>query len=280
MSPMRVIGIDLAWAEGSEDKLANETGLVAAEPSGEIVDAGWARGLEDTVAWVERVATADSLLMVDAPLIVSNASHQRLCEKQVSERYTHPWKVGANSTNKGSKRLAGVALLGVLEAAGWQYHDGCDGLRPASGRHLAEVFPYTTLVGAAELGYDLERPIYKPNRRPKSLRSLSGEAFRKLCASNCVELVRRLATLRNADPPLDLASHDVTATLIQEPSPIDKDEYKHREDLIDAVLCAWTGRLWLAHGLDRCQVLGVDDPVIPVATIIAAARSEQRRDAL
>jgi len=175
MSQMRVIGIDLAWGEGSEDKLANETGLVAAEPSGEIVDAGWARGLDETVAWVERVATADTLLMVDAPLVVSNASHQRLCEKQVSERYMHPWKVGANSTNKGSKRLAGAALLGVLEPAGWRYHDGCSGLPPASGRHLAEVFPYTTLVGAPELGYDLERPIYKPQRRPKSLTSLSGD---------------------------------------------------------------------------------------------------------
>jgi len=77
---------------------------------------------------------------------------------------------------------------------------------------------------------------------------------------------------------LDLASHDVTATLIQEPSPIDEDEYKHREDLIDAVLCAWTGRLWLAHGLERCQVLGLGDPLTPLATIIAPARPAQRRD--
>jgi predicted RNase H-like nuclease len=53
-------------------------------------------------------------------------------------------------------------------------------------------------------------------------------------------------------------------------------EYKHREDLIDAAICAWTGLLWLRHGLDRCQVLGdVGDP--SGATIIAPARSSQRR---
>jgi predicted RNase H-like nuclease len=276
MSRMRVIGIDLAWGEGSDEKLANETGLVAVEPSGEILDSGWACGISETVVWIERVATTDTLLMIDAPLVVSNTSGQRLCEKQVGERYMHPWKVGANSTNSGSERLGGVALLRVLEATGWRYHDGCDGQPPSSGRYVAEVFPYTTLVGAPELGYDDERPIYK--RRPKSLRSLSMNAFRELRAANCDELIRRLATLRTADPPLDLASHDATDALIEEPSPIADDAYKHREDLIDAVLCAWTGRLWLARGLDRCQVLGVGDPLTPVATIIAPARPEQRRD--
>ena len=50
--------------------------------------------------------------------------------------------------------------------------------RPAeSGRWLYEVFPYTTLVGAAELGYEHERPVYK--RKP---RHLSPDEFRRLRA--------------------------------------------------------------------------------------------------
>ncbi|MGO9961034.1 MAG: hypothetical protein ACLP50_34505 [Solirubrobacteraceae bacterium] len=69
----------------------------------------------------------------------------------------------------------------------------------------------------------------------------------------------------------------MTETLIQERSPIDDDDCEHHEDLIDAVLCTWTGLLWLAHGLVRCQVVGVDDPLTPVGTIIAPARPEQRR---
>jgi predicted RNase H-like nuclease len=91
MSIVRAIGIDLAWGEGSSQKLANETGLVGVEQSGMIVDAGWACGIRDISDWVERVATADTLLMVDAPLVVSNVSGQRLCEAQAGQRYGR-WK--------------------------------------------------------------------------------------------------------------------------------------------------------------------------------------------
>jgi predicted RNase H-like nuclease len=269
-SPMRVIGIDLAWGEGSTQKLANETGLVAVDQSGVIVDAGWASGLGQTAQWIEVIATSQTLLMVDAPLVVSNVAGQRLCEKQVGQRYGK-WKVSANSTNLGSRSLAGVALTRSLQERGWRYHDGCDGVPPSDGRHLAEVYPYTTLVGAAELGYS-ERPVYK--RRPKSMPL---KEFRGRRAANCDDLVARLATLCEADPRIDLRSHPVTRALVDEASPLDDRHYKHREDLIDAALCAWTGLLWLAHGLKRCQVLGIDDPATPIATIIAPARNEQRK---
>ncbi len=104
-----------------------------------------------------------------------------------------------------------------------------------------------------------------------------------------------------------LSSHPVTQRLAGEPSPLGDVAYKHREDLIDALLCAWTAALWARHGVDRCQVLGlpadpaggaggpgggVDGPAGgvgglgvgagdpgdgPLATIIVPARPEQRR---
>ena len=87
---------------------------------------------------------------------------------------------------------------------------------------------------------------------------------------------RRLDGLRCADPPIDLRSHAVTAALVTEASPLADRPAKHREDLLDAVLCGWTGLFWLRHGLERCQVLG-DDDGDPPATILAPARPEQRR---
>jgi predicted RNase H-like nuclease len=268
---VRVLGIDLAWREESADRVANETGVVATDLSGAVIDAGWTCGLDETLAWIEQWADGDALVMVDAPLVVTNTSGQRLCEREVGQRYGR-WKVSANSTNLGSTRLAGVALLRQLEAAGWAYHDGCAG-PPWHGRHVAETYPYTTLVGASELGYDVERPGYK--RKP---RGVGVAAFRPTRAATCDDLIDRLAGLGGADPPIDLRSHPVTRQLFEEPAPLDDRQYKHREDLLDAGLCAWTGLLWVRHGLQRCQILGASDTGSPQATIIAPARAEQRRE--
>ena len=99
--PVRVIGIDLAWREGTADRVANETGLIAADESGQVIDAGWTCGTAEAIGWIDRAASPDTLLMVDAPLVVSNANGQRLCEREVGQRYGR-WKVSANSTNLAS----------------------------------------------------------------------------------------------------------------------------------------------------------------------------------
>lgn len=268
---LRALGVDLAWADTT---VANETGVVAAEPDGTIVAAGWTTGVEETIAWANAHATDAAMLFVDAPLLVLNPDKQRLCEKQVGQRYGR-WKVSANSTNLASPRLAGVRLRRKLEASGWSYADGSAG-PPRTGLVMSECYPYTTLVGAEVLGYDRERPLYK--RKPKGLPTAE---WRPVRAAACDVLVQRLAGLRNASPPLDLRSHPVTAQLLEEDSPLNDRAYKHREDLIDACLAAWTAALWIQAGTDACQVLGADDGLVDDqgrrATIIAPAREAQVR---
>lgn len=267
---MRALGIDLAWADTT---VANETGVVAADPDGTIVAAGWTVGVDETVAWANAHTSDAAVLFVDAPLVVLNPDKQRLCEKQVGQRYGR-WKVSANSTNLGSPRLAGVRLRRRLEAAGWLYADGITG-PPSTGRVVNECYPYTTLVGADELGYDRERPLYK--RKPKGLPTA---AWRPVRAASCDVLIQRIADLRTASPSLDLRSHPMTAQLLDEPSPLDDRAYKHREDLIDACLAAWTAAFWIQGDGARCQVLGEHDVLVDErgrrATIIAPARPAQR----
>ena len=83
--------------------------------------------------------------------------------------------------------------------------------------------------------------------------------------------------LAHADPALRMRSHPLTEQLVIEPSPLDDRQYKHREDLIDALISAWAGLLWIHHGLERCQVLGLDaNLTAPAATIIAPCRPSQR----
>jgi hypothetical protein len=75
----------------------------------------------------------------------------------------------------------------------------------------------------------------------------------------------------------------VTAQLLDERSSLDDCAYKHREDLIDACLAAWTASLWSQHGTVRCQVFGEHDILVDDrgqrATIIAPARPTQRPNA-
>ena len=44
--------MDLAWGEGTATRLVNETGLACINGSGEVLDAGWSRGLDDILAWI------------------------------------------------------------------------------------------------------------------------------------------------------------------------------------------------------------------------------------
>lgn len=159
----RFIGIDLAWAQGGARTRPNETGVAAIDRRGVVIDCGWTSGIEETVSWLAKTAVDGSTLaFVDAPLVVDNPVGQRLCEREVGRRYGR-WKVSANSTNQRSPRLAGVFLRERLQESGWSYDDGRGGPR-TGGLVVSECYPYTTLVGAAELGYGLERPTYK--RRP------------------------------------------------------------------------------------------------------------------
>ena len=273
MAFTRFLGVDLGWREDRPELPANETGVAMIDADGRVLDGCWTRGVEQTIAWADAAAASgDALMFVDAPLVVRNPAGQRLCETQVGQRYGR-WKVSANSTNIGSPRLAGVRLLRLAVRSGWQYSDGRKG-PPPGGRVISESYPYATLVGACELGYCQERPRYK--RKPSGLPAAQWRAER---AASCDTLIMRLRHLADADPPLLLQSHPVTRQLADERSPISDVAYKHREDLIDALLCAWTASLWARHGLDRCQVLGLpSEPASePAATIIAPARPEQRR---
>ena len=132
---MRVLGIDLAWATNKKSGVSNETGVVAVELDGTVVDAGWARGLDETLQWIDAFSGAESFAMIDAPLVVTNDSGQRTCEKQTGQRYWK-WKVSANSTNRGSRNLGGQELRLLLEERGWSYSSGWAG-PPATGRRFS-----------------------------------------------------------------------------------------------------------------------------------------------
>jgi len=270
---MRFLGLDLAWGEGSQAKAANQSGVVALDATGVILDAGWTIGLDATIDWIQRTASSDTVLFVDAPLVITNESGQRLAERHTGQRYGR-WWVSANSSNLKSPRKAGVHLRERIERLGWSYSDGVTG-PPVAGRVVSECYPYTTLVGVPQLGYDERRPQYK-----RASRGVPAAKAWPIRVAACDELIRRIAQLVHFDPPMDICSHPATCALLDDPSPANWRGYKPREDLLDAAICAWTAAYWFRHGPDRCQVLGLPPEAgepPPWATIIAPTRPEQRR---
>lgn len=272
---MRFVGVDLAWGEGTATRPANETGLCAIDEHGTVLAAGWARGVDAVAEWVLREAGDEAVIAVDAPLVVPNATGMREGEKQVGRAYGR-WKVSANASNQSMKWLGGVSLRDRLEAAGAVVVNGSPDPAPPALR-MVECYPYTTLVGMQELGFDDERPRYK--RLARSLPPTEARAARAIATD---DLIARLAQLDTADPPLRLASHPVTRVLLDEPTPLAGPAHKHREDLIDGAICAWTASILVRHGESRVQLLGrgstvdAQDARGRPAVIVAPARPSQR----
>ncbi|WP_285028089.1 DUF429 domain-containing protein [Plantibacter sp. ME-Dv--P-122b] len=268
----RFLGVDLAWGEGTDSRAANESGLVCIDETGTVIDAGWAVGIDAVVAWIVATASPGSVIAVDAPLLVRNETGMRLCEREVGQRYGR-WQVSAYPSNLRLPALGGVALFTALEAAGFQYFDGLS-TPEADAVVFFEAYPHTTLVGAEEFGYPDARPRYK-----RLDPGLPVAERRRRRAEVCDDLVSRLQALTSATPPLDLDTHPVTAHLIAEPSPLKESAHKHREDLIDAAICAWTASAWFCWGLERFQILGASDAPDDrgrVPSLLAMARAEQR----
>jgi len=98
----RFLGVDLAWRDGLAGTAANESGVVAIDGDGHVLDAGWTRGAAATAEWVDTAAgDHPALVFIDAPVVIDNPAGQRLCERQVGQRYGR-WRVSANTTNLGS----------------------------------------------------------------------------------------------------------------------------------------------------------------------------------
>ncbi|KPG88920.1 hypothetical protein [Frigoribacterium sp. RIT-PI-h] len=270
-TPPRYLGVDLAWRDSTPERPANETGLDVIDADGTVLDAGWARGVDEVEAWVSHWSTPGSVVAIDAPVLVPNATGMRASERLVARAYGR-WHVSANASSASLPWLGGRTLGERLERAGGVYDDGGLPRRVEAGGRF-EGYPYTTLGGMSGLGYDDKRPR---DKRPDL--ALPKEARREARATACDELLRRLAGMAGAEVPVRLDSHPVSAALLDEPSPLVDRAYKHREDLPDAPVCAGPAAL-RARTPERLQVLGADpepDDRGRRATLISPARPERR----
>lgn len=237
------LGIDLAWSD------ANPSGCCALDGDGTLRDERLLRGDEEIVQWIERFTTPQTVLAVDAPLLVPNETGRRRAEVEVQRDFGGR-NAGPHPTNRANLiracgRIRGEDLAKVL------YERGFTGPWDDGPPTVIDVFPHPAIVEIFGLS---ERHVYKA--KPGITVARRREGLRRLDAM--------LGLLAAADPPLHAP-----------PIGLENDargrRLKEVEDLLDARLCAWIAAAWDTHGESRIRLYGDRETghiAVPIGTFV------------
>ena len=232
------VGIDLAW---QSDK--NHSGIVVArgDDSGATAERASAgvSSLDAVVAFVEQHATANTVIAIDAPLVIRNATGQRQCETEVSRRFG-AYHAGAHSTNLGKYPNAPPCrLVEMLERAGFAHEPRPHTSGERGGKWFFEVYPHPAMVNLFRLDHIIR---YK-----------KGTASEK--AKGLILLRNYLSALRTFEPPLR-PGDDVEGLFFESVPQLRGKALKHYEDLLDAYFCSYLALFYWSFGTARSEMIG------------------------
>ena len=226
----RFVGLDLAWGAKAR------TGLARVDDRGAFLDSTSVITDEEIATWLEKDDGHPVVVAVDAPLVVPNATGQRIGENLVARAFG---RYGASPypSNKGNPLFDPPRALVLAQRHGWDVDPDHVGnpARPA----CIEVYPHPAMVGL----FGLERVLaYKSGkgRTPQSRRLAFAKLMGHLRAITTLELA---ASTRWTE--LDRVVQTATRHMHLEAV----------EDEIDAIVCAHLAWLW-HHHRDRLQVYG------------------------
>lgn len=232
------IGIDLAW---QSDK--NHSGIVVTrgDDSGAIAESASAgvTSLDAVVAFVEEHTTANTVIAIDAPLVIRNATGQRPCETAVSRRFG-AYHAGAHSTNLGRYPDAPPCrLVEMLEAAGFSHEPRPHTSGERDGKWFFEVYPHPAMVNLFRLDHIIRYKKGTVSERAKGL----------------LLLRNYLSALRVFEPPLR-AGDDVERLFFESLPRLRGKALKHHEDLLDAYFCSYLALFYWSFGAARNEIIG------------------------
>ena len=224
---MRFLGIDFGW----ENK---PSGLAALEWNGHalhLVAFDRLAEIKDILRWVDQHSTADTVIGVDAPLVIPNRTGMRGADKLAHSHYGryHAGCYPASRERSFWKRTTGLATQ--LKKRGFAHGDQL--AARATGRHQIEVHPHAATVQL----FGLDR-IVKYKKGTLAARRAGLERLRGLLLERLPRLTPRLA--------LD------TLPEIPDHGP----ELKDLEDRLDALIAAYVAAHFWYWGQERNDVLG------------------------
>ena len=224
------VGVDLAWNTNAA------TGIAVVDEAGALLSSATLHTDEQIISWMTRPDWQPVTSAVDAPLVVTNATGQRTCERMIAQAFGR-YNASCHTSNLGVAYFnppRGATLAGRL---GWNLDPAHTGTAQRPG--CIEVYPHPAMVGLFHLGSVLP---YKA----KSGRTVD---FRR---SAFVELLDRMETLQH----LRLAENLRWAGLRQAVVAASRQvELERVEDEIDAIFCAHLAWLW-HHDCESLQIYG------------------------
>ncbi len=226
---MRFVGIDLAWSP------RNRSGGVVLSAEGQVLHAASALGDDaEVLSFVDSSIPPGrpGLVAIDAPLAVPNETGGRPCDRQVAAVFRR-FEAGPYPANRRNlARYGGLraeALTQQLKFDGFRHSPRVRQQQP--GRQVIEVFPHPATVTL----FGLDRTL--------KYKARAGRDY----ASRWRELARlrgHLLGLAGAVPPFHLPP-DLAQRPIQG---LRGRAFKEVEDLLDAVVCAYSALYAWHHG--------------------------------
>lgn len=217
------VGIDLAWGYRAR------TGVAVVDEADALVASGVVVADDEIDAWLTEHAPAPSVVGVDAPLIVPNATGMRDCERMVGASFGR-FEASCHASNRSMPAFDPPRAETLAARHGWS-------VDPAGAAPVClEVYPHAAMVGL----FGLRRTL-KYKRGPVVTRRA---AFLDLVAH--LESVSSLALDGNA------RWNEIRGVVAAATRPVDLDRV---EDEVDAIVCAHVAWLW-AHRRDTLRVYG------------------------
>jgi len=137
------VGIDLAWNTNAA------TGIAGVDDAGVLLDAATLLSDDQIIAWMSRPDWQPVTSAVDAPLIVTNATGQRPCERMISRAFGR-YKASCHTSNLGVAYFNPPRGATLAERLGWNLDPAHAGTPESPG--CIEVYPHPAMVAFFKLG--------------------------------------------------------------------------------------------------------------------------------
>ena len=235
MTETQFIGIDLAWK--SEHNPTGAVCLRGDRSGAELFAVAPPLWTATTVLeFVMAYTAAESVVAVDAPLIIANTSGQRPCETLVGKRYGDRDASCHTSNLTLYPAATSVALAQAIEAEGYAHANPTIQFPP---RVIAEVYPHAGMVALFDL--------------PKIIKYKKGSLAEK--RAGLKTLRRLLDELENTEPRLHRTA-TLDALLTKDLDGVGGQGLKTYEDSLDALFCGYLAYYLWYWGWERNEVFG------------------------